>query len=72
MISSLLPAEATNTTPDLFEKQPLLITFDNAFTQKRPGIKFPQIFFGKSTSDILTCDKPFLSGVTLQISSEGL
>ena len=31
---SLLPAEATHATFDLFEKQPLLITFDNAFTQK--------------------------------------
>ena len=34
MITNLLPAEATHTTIDLFEKQPLLITFDNAFTQK--------------------------------------
>ena len=34
MITKLLPAEATHTTLDLFEKQPLLITFDNAFTQK--------------------------------------
>ena len=34
MITNLLPAEATLTTLDLFEKQPLLITFDNAFTQK--------------------------------------
>ena len=34
MITNLLPAEATRTTLDLFEKQPLLITFDNAFTQK--------------------------------------
>ena len=34
MISNLLPAEATHTTLDLFEKQPLLITFDNAFTLK--------------------------------------
>ena len=34
MITNLLPAEATHTTLDLFEKQPLLITFDNAFTQK--------------------------------------
>ena len=33
MITNLLPAEATHTTLDLFEKQPLLITFDNAFTQ---------------------------------------
>ena len=31
MITNLLPAEATHTTLDLFEKQPLL---DNAFTQK--------------------------------------
>ena len=34
MITNLLPAESTHTTLDLFEKQPLLITFDNAFTQK--------------------------------------
>ena len=34
MITNLLPAEATHTTLDLFEKQPLLIIFDNAFTQK--------------------------------------
>ena len=34
MITNLLPAEATHTTLDLFEKQPVLITFDNAFTQK--------------------------------------
>ena len=34
MITNLLPAEATYTTLDLFEKQLLLITFDNAFTQK--------------------------------------
>ena len=34
MITKLLPAEATHTTLDLFEKQPLLITFDSAFTQK--------------------------------------
>ena len=34
MIFNVLPAEATNTTLDLFEKQPPLITFDNAFTKK--------------------------------------
>ena len=34
MNTNLLPAEATHTTLDLFEKQPLLILFDNAFTQK--------------------------------------
>ena len=34
MITNLLPAVATHTTFDLFEKQPLFITFDNAFTQK--------------------------------------
>ena len=34
MNTNLLPAQATNTTLDLFEKQPLLITFENAFTQK--------------------------------------
>ena len=34
MITNLLPAEATHTTLNLFEKQPLLITFDNALTKK--------------------------------------
>ena len=34
MITNFLPAKATHTKLDLFEKQPLLITFDNAFTQK--------------------------------------
>ena len=34
MITNLLPSETTHTTFDLFEKQPLLIIFDNAFTQK--------------------------------------
>ena len=34
MITNLLPTEATHTTLDMFEKQSLLITFDNAFTQK--------------------------------------
>ena len=34
MITNLLPAEATHTTLDLFEKQPLLFNFDNVFTQK--------------------------------------
>ena len=34
MVTILLPAEATHTKLDLFEQQPLLITFDNAFTQK--------------------------------------
>ena len=34
MITNLLPAEATHTKLDLFEKQPLLINFDKAFTQK--------------------------------------
>ena len=34
MFTNLPPAEATHTTLDFFEKQPLLVTFDNAFTQK--------------------------------------
>ena len=35
MITNLMPAEATHTTFDMFEKQPRLITpFDNPFTQK--------------------------------------
>ena len=34
MITDLLPTEATHATFDLFEKQPLRITSENAFTQK--------------------------------------
>ena len=34
MISNLLPTEATQSSLDLFEKPPLLVTFENAFTQK--------------------------------------
>ena len=34
MITILLPTGATHTIFDLFEKQPLLNNFDNAFTQK--------------------------------------
>ena len=34
MIANLLPNEATHSSRDLFEKQPLLITFENAFDQK--------------------------------------
>ena len=34
MIANLLPNEATRSSLDLFEKQPLLITFENAFDQK--------------------------------------
>ena len=34
MITNLLPAEATHTTLDLFKKQALLISSDNASTQK--------------------------------------
>ena len=34
MISYLLPTEATHSGLDLFEKLPLLVTFENAFTQK--------------------------------------
>ena len=34
MIANLLPNEATHSSLDLFEKQPLLITFENAFDQK--------------------------------------
>ena len=39
MITNLLPAEAKHTTLDLFEKQPLLITFDNSSNRvsKSPG-----------------------------------
>ena len=42
MITNLLLAEATHTTLDLFEKQPLLITFDNAFTQKFGSLFSPE------------------------------
>ena len=34
MIANLLPNEATHSSPDLFEKQPLLITSENTFDQK--------------------------------------
>ena len=34
MISYLIPSEATHSSLDLFEKPPLLVTFENAFTQK--------------------------------------
>ena len=34
MIANLLPNEATHSSLDLFEKQPLLITFENAFDKK--------------------------------------
>ena len=34
MIANLLPNQATHSSLDLFEKQPLLITFENAFDQK--------------------------------------
>ena len=34
MISNLIPSEATHSSLDLFEKPPLLVTFEIAFTQK--------------------------------------
>ena len=34
MISNLLPTKATHSSLDLFEKPPLLVTFENAFPQK--------------------------------------
>ena len=34
MIANLLPLEATHSSLDLFEKPPLLVTFDSAFEQK--------------------------------------
>ena len=34
MISTLLRTEATHSSLDLIEKRPLLVTFENAFTQK--------------------------------------
>ena len=34
IISNLLPTEATHSSLDLFEKPHLLVTFENAFTQK--------------------------------------
>ena len=47
MITNLLPAEATHTTFDLFEKQPLLITFDNAFTPDGPMLEF-EVYFDRN------------------------
>ena len=40
MISNLLPTEATHSSLGLFEKPPLLITFENAFTRKI-GLSYP-------------------------------
>ena len=34
MITNLLPLEATHSSLDLFEKAPLLVTFDYSFEQK--------------------------------------
>ena len=34
IISNLIPKEATHSSLDLFEKLPLLVTFENAFTKK--------------------------------------
>ena len=34
MISNLIPTEATHISLDLFEKPPILVTVENAFTQK--------------------------------------
>ena len=34
MISNLIPSGTTHSTLDLFEKPPLLVTFENAFNQK--------------------------------------
>ena len=33
MVSNLLPSEATHSSLNLFEKPPLLVLFENAFTQ---------------------------------------
>ena len=41
MNTNLLPVEATHTTLDVFEKQPLLVTFDNDFTQKDGPSYYP-------------------------------
>ena len=40
-IANLLPNEATHSSLDLFEKQPLLITFENAFDQKIGPVYLP-------------------------------
>ena len=34
MVSNLIPSEATHRSLDLFEKPPLFVTFEIAFTQK--------------------------------------
>ena len=41
MIAILLPNEATRSSLDLFEKQPLWITFENAFDQKIGHVNSP-------------------------------
>ena len=39
-----MPSEATHKTLDLFEKQPLLFTFDKAFTQRLVTHQIVQCF----------------------------
>ena len=34
MVCNLIPSQATHSSLDLFEKTPLLVTFENAFIQK--------------------------------------
>ena len=41
MISDLIPTEATHSSLDLFEKPPLIVTFENAFTQKNGPSYWP-------------------------------
>ena len=41
MISNLIPIEATHSSLDVFEKPPLLASFENAFTQKIGPSYFP-------------------------------
>ena len=45
MIANLLPNEATHSSLDLFEKQPLLITFENVFDQKIGPVYSPMLEF---------------------------
>ena len=42
-ITNLLPEEATHTTLDLFENEPLLINFDKDFIQNLEPSVFPEL-----------------------------
>ena len=62
MITNLLPNEAAHSSLDLFEKQPLLITFANAFDQKIGTVYSPngpmlEFEITVTVTILLTCKK---------------